>query len=131
MKKEKWREYWLSSINRFTSYSFQREYWLSSNYHWSFTECMNDYFDDILSDLDYNHYLKIEWISLKEYEIIINWHSELNSYKSPKNNDKNDSEILKDDNWLKLLEKGKIVKKKLNQIISNKEKKFLNEIITQ
>ena len=130
MTKEMWREKWLDSINELTDLNLQEKSWLNENLkspHWSFTEFMCCYFDDLHLDLNYEDYIKADWITENEYEIIKYWHTKLNQYLSPNENEWVDNLILKDEKWLEILKIGEIAKQNLSKILNENEKLILNK----
>jgi len=127
--KNKWRELWLDSINELTTLELQEKTWLrkiiiSESPHWSFTEFICCYFDDLLY-YEYPYFVKKGWISDKEYDTLKEWHNELEEYQTPKRYNGNDKIILKDKNWLRLMEKGIKTKQRLIDLVPDHEKKYL------
>lgn len=129
MTKEIWRQKWLDSINELTSIDLQKQSWLdnsNTNPHWTFVEFMSCYFDDLFfDDSYYEHYIDIEWVSRQEYEIIKDWHTLLDKYDAPKNDDYDHKSILADNHWLEIVKLGVVAKNKLAQILNPNEKKYL------
>jgi hypothetical protein len=126
--KEIWRERWLTSINELTDIELQKKSWLdfsNKNPHWSFVEFNCVYFDEILADFDYAHYLEIRWINSNEYDIIYSWHDELDKYFAPDGDHYNHEIILKDKNWLDIVKLGLKTKKTLINILKLKEREIL------
>jgi hypothetical protein len=128
-EKKEWRELWLNSINELTTLELQEKSWLrkiiiTESPHWSFIEFRSCYFDDLLY-YDYSHFIKTEWITQTEYNIIQDWHKELKKYESPKKNDYNHKAILRDENWRKIIRKGEKVRENLKKIILENEKELL------
>jgi len=132
MTKEIWRQRWLESINKLTSYALQKNSWTTfpdKNYHRSFVDFVNCYFEDVLFGFDYQFYIGAKYITPKEYEIIIDWHNELNNYVPPNGNDFDNLAIFSDKKWLSILFKGLYAKQKLLSAIPESEKANLEEII--
>ena len=130
--KNNWRPRWLSSINELTSLDLQKKSWLDTkvrNPHWSFIEFMCKYFDDLALDDNYKDPLQRGLLTSQEFEIIKEWHEELNNYNSPDNDDSNDDAILKDPAWVKILQIGLIAKSELAKTLSGFEKEILTEEI--
>lgn len=124
--REMWRQRWLDSINELTSLDLQNKTWLdkeNTNPHWSFVEFRCCYFDDLLCDYDYKYYIETDWITKEEYEIIKEWHNELDNYKAP--NDYDHTTILNDKKWLNILNMGVEAKYKLLKILPEVEKEIL------
>ncbi|HZK98098.1 MAG TPA: hypothetical protein VFC67_28100 [Prolixibacteraceae bacterium] len=131
MTKEIWRQSWLESINKLTSYALQKNCWKtfpSGSYQWSFVDFVNYYFKDVLFGFDYQFYAGAKYITQKEYEIIIDWHTELNNYIPPNGNDFDNLAIFSDRKWLSILFKGMFAKQTLISAIPEYEKEFLEEI---
>ncbi len=127
LTRELWRENWLSSVNELTSLDLQLHSWLDNkqpNPHWSYVEFVNCYFDTVA--YPYQWYLDKNWISPEEYEIICDWHESLNNYQEPK---WCHEVILKDENWLSIVEKGAKAKDELSQLLNSHEREILLEDI--
>ena len=130
MKKELWRNRWLSCINELTSLKLQKDSWLDKtnlNSHWSFVEFICSYFDDLGVDNNYDYQLKNDWISKNEFEKIKDWHELLDKYESPNNDDSNHKSILKDENWLAIVEEGLKTISELKKSLNKKEIEVLTE----
>jgi len=125
-----WRERWLRSINELTSLELQRKSWLNkahTNPHWSFIEFTCCYFDDLVIDDNYNYQLDKGWISNLEYELIKDWHIELDNYNAPNNDVYDNKSILNDPKWLEILEIGIKAKEELAKTLDETERDFLIE----
>ena len=132
MEKDKWRERWLSCLNKLTSFELQQKSWVdksNTNQHWSFVEFICSYFDDLGIGNKYENQLKENWITKKEFETIQKWHELLHKYDSPNNDDYDDVEILNDKRWQIIVEKGQKAKTELSKILNNSEKQILVEKI--
>lgn len=90
---------------------------------------MCSYFDDLVIDDNYKYPLDKGWMTFQEYEIIKDWHEELDKYNSPKNDDYDDEAILNDPKWLDILKIGVNTKCKLAESLSEIEKQILTEEI--
>jgi len=131
LTKEIWRQSWLESINNLTSYALQKNCWITipnGNYHWSFVNFVNSYFKDVLFGSDYQFYIGVKFITQKEYEIIMDWHTDLNNYIPPNGNNFDNLAIFSDKKWLSILFKGIYAKQKLISAIAEGEKRNLEEI---
>ena len=136
MTKEIWRENWLNSINELTDLNVQKQSLLNEKLkspHWSFTEFMCSYFDDLFGDFNYEHYVSENWITENEYLIIKDWHNKLDKYESPNENEWADNLILNDEKWLNILEIGEVANRNLSKILNANEnlilkKNLINEI---
>jgi len=129
-KKNMWRERWLRSVNELTSLELQRKSWLDkthTNPHWSFIEFMCCYFDDLVIDDKYKYQLDKGWISNLEYELIEDWHIELDNYNAPNNDDYDNEAILNDPKWLEILEIGIKAKVELAKTLDETERDFLTK----
>lgn len=125
-----WRERWLRSVNELTSLELQRKSWLDkthTNPHWSFIEFMCCYFDDLVIDDKYKYQLDKGWISNLEYELIEDWHIELDNYNAPNNDDYDNEAILNDPKWLEILEIGIKAKVELAKTLDETERDFLTK----
>jgi len=74
MTKEIWRQIWLESNYKLTSFALQKNCWITipnGNNHASYDDFVNCYFKDVLFGFDYQFYIDSKFITLKEYEIII------------------------------------------------------------
>jgi len=130
--KDLWREKWLNCINEFTSLDLQKKSWLDrtqSNPHWSFVEFMCSYFDDLAIDDNYKYQLDKGWISKPEFEIIKDWHEELDKYDSPSNDDYDGEAILNDAKWLEIVQNGVDARNELAKKLNEKERQILTEEI--
>ena len=130
--RDNWRERWLGSINELTSLDLQKQSWLDTthtNPHWSFLEFMSCYFDDLVVDDNYKHPLDKGYVTIQEYETIMDWHEALDKYDSPKNDVYDNEAILNDPKWLDILNIGINVRNKLAESLSETEKQFLTEKI--
>lgn len=128
MTKERWRSWWLDSINELTSIELQKKSWLdkeNTNPHWSFIEFISCYFDELSIDDNYEKEITEGWISKEEYNAIKDWHELLNKYNPPKNENYNHEAILEDENWKQVVKKGIKAKEKLKKILSEKEASIL------
>lgn len=126
--KDEWREQWLLSIYELTDYDYQEKTWLdkfNTNPHFSFTEFMCFYFDDILCDIPYVIYVRDGWVTEKELEIILYWHTKLNMYQSPGNRDSDSGAVLNDPIWKDLVKQGSKTRSSLIEIVSEHEKVIL------
>ena len=84
LNKDVWRKAWLNSIFELTTYNLQARTWLDSNntnLHYTFEEFMCCYFDDLLNNIPYEEYIKMGWVSEKEYQTLREWHSRLDNYQ--------------------------------------------------
>ncbi len=128
MERKHWRERWLNAISELTSLCLQQKAWLDQhkkNPHWSFAEFMCCYFDDILADQSYGHYIDIGWVLPEEAAILKNWHEDLDKYQSPGNDDFNNEAILNDKKWLEVVKKGVEAKQKLGALLGKEESRIL------
>jgi len=89
---------------------------------------VNSYFKDVLFGSDYQFYIGVKFITQKEYEIIMDWHTDLNNYIPPNGNNFDNLAIFSDKKWLSILFKGIYAKQKLISAIAEGEKRNLEEI---
>ena len=123
-----WRNQWLLAIFELTSIEYQKKTWLdlaNTNPHYSFTEFMCFYFDDLLVDIPYPDYVRNGWVNEEEYLIIKKWHELLDNYDAPKNQGAENTAVINDPKWNEIVECGKAVRFKLISIISEEEKAIL------
>lgn len=127
-----WRDRWLDSINELTSLRLQQESWLDnshSNPHWSFVEFMCCYFDDLSIDKNYEDLIASGYVSQQEFEIINQWHEDLNNYDSPNNDDYDNQAILNDSKWLDIVKLGELTKNILAEVLNSDERQILMQEI--
>jgi hypothetical protein len=132
LTREIWRQWWLSSINELTSLELQKRSWLDrhqTNPHWSFVEFMCCYFNDLLCDLSYSHYIENGWVSIQEYETLRGWHEALKQYQPPRDDYYDTDAILADGKWLEIVKAGEVSKLELAGILNDEESKILTENI--
>ena len=127
--KKMWRQRWLDSISELTSLELQQNSWLdpqNRSPHWSFVEFMCCYFDDLLGDHDYQHYIDKEWVMKDEYAAIKEWHTWLKGYEPPKGDPYDHKVILDDKKWQEITAYGEQAKKKLTWLLPTEEKEILD-----
>lgn len=114
--RELWRVRWKASIEELTSLEHQRKTWLDlaeASVHYFFVEFMCCYFDDLLCGLSYSQLVENGYVSEQEKAILIEWHTALDNYNSPQNNDYDDAAILNDPEWLRIVDLGAVAWKNL------------------
>jgi hypothetical protein len=127
-----WRQQWLSSLNELTDLELQRQSWLdcsNTNQHWSFSEFMCTYFDDLCTGNDYSYPLQKGWITKEEYNMISGWHAQLNAYTAPNDDDSNDQTVLTDPRWIEIAKLGRQMKIQLAQVLPRSESQILLRVI--
>lgn len=130
MDKKYWRIEWLKSLNELSSTKLQQTSWLNekeTNPHYSFIEFINQYFNDLFIDNNYEYQIEKKWISKKEFSIINCWHINLSNYNSPQNKDYDHLSILNDKNWIKLVDQINSIKPELSKELSTSEQLILNK----
>jgi hypothetical protein len=128
LNKDTWRKAWLNSIYELTTYNLQERTWLdrnNTNPHYTFGEFLCSYFDDLLNDIPYEEYIKMCWVSDKEYQILKEWHSRLDEYQSPGNNDFDPIAVLNDPLWKDIVKQGESTRLKLLEVLADDEKEIL------
>lgn len=128
MKKKLWRESWLGLVGELTSLELQKNSKINitrGNAHRSFYNAVNVYFNDLLFGFDYEFYIKENYITQAEYEIIKDWHNELDKYILSIGENPSLTTLLLNKDWLSILHHGVIVKHKLKRMIPEYEKKHL------
>jgi hypothetical protein len=111
-----WRVRWKSSIEELTSLDHQRKTWLDAakpSVHYTFVEFMCCYFDDLLCGMNYDQLYEDGYVSEQEKDALIEWHTALNGYNSPQNNDYDDAAILNDPEWIRIVTLGAMAWKRL------------------
>ena len=58
---------------------------------------------------------------------IKDWHLKLDKYDPPNDDDHNREEILKDENWLKIVEEGFAMRTRLEKFLNNTKREILNQ----
>ena len=114
--REMWRVRWKSSIEELTSIEHQRKTWLDAakpSVHYTYVESMCCYFDDLLCGLSYNQLVENDYMGEQEKAALIEWHTALDGYNSPQNDDYDDDAILKDPEWIRIAGLGEAAWKKL------------------
>ncbi len=80
-------------------------------------------------DDNYKYQFDNAWLTNQEFDIIKDWHHNLDKYDSPKNDDYDHVAILENAKWLDIIKRGQIMKSKLIGVLNEIEKKILtNEI---
>ena len=111
-----WRVRWKSSIEELTSLEHQRKTWLDAekpSVHYTFLEFNCCYFDDLLCGLSYSQLVENGYVSEQEKAAVIEWHTALDGYNSPGNNDYDDAAILNDPEWIRIAALGAVAWKNL------------------
>ena len=123
--RELWRVRWKASIEELTSLEHQCETWLNASepsVHYFFVEFMCCYFDDLLCGMSYSQLVESGYVSEQEKVILIEWHTALDNYNSPQNNDYDDAAILNDPKWIQIAALGAVARVNLQLLESNKER---------
>ena len=129
MKKEIWRYSWLESIHNLTSFKLQSNIIVNmanGTSHWSFDILVNNYIDNVFLGFDYPYYTdELNYLSPEEFEIIKDWHNELEDYILLIGDDSVETVNLRDKLLISFLQNGKLVKQKLLAILPEAEKQYL------
>lgn len=126
--KQNWRENWLLCINRLTSFDLQIKMWLDqagNNPHWSYSEFMSCYIDDLDIDDDYASAMQYKLITPDEFRLIRIWHEALRNYGNTIKDVYDHQAILEDPKWLGIVNLGLNQKIKLAEIVSVAERSYL------
>ena len=126
--KQNWRENWLLCINRLTSFDLQIKMWLDqsgNNPHWSYSEFMCCYIDDLDIDDDYASAMQDKLITPDEFRLIRIWHEALRNYSNTIKDVYDHQAILEDPKWLGIVNLGLNQKIKLAEIVSVAERSYL------
>ncbi|KXX66800.1 hypothetical protein [Flammeovirga sp. SJP92] len=128
--KRNWRLRWLGELFLMTHLEYQKDLWVNRKYPneigW-FSENIYRYFDDLYLDDNYQCQIKDGIISQLEFESIQDFHFALEKFVEMTNKPEqkfNETEIFKNEYWLKICEIGKKSWTRLKQIISDE-----NELI--
>lgn len=129
MKKEIWRQSWLESIHKLTSFKLQNNIIVNMGNgvsYWPFDILVNNYIDKVLLGFDYQYYTdKMNYLSSEEYEIIKDWHNELEDYILLIGDESDETVILRDRILISFLQNGKLAKQKLLAVLPESEKQYL------
>jgi len=129
MKKEIWRHSWLESIHKLTSFKLQNNIIVNMGNgvsYWPFDILVNNYIDKVLLGFDYQYYTdKMNYLSSEEYEIIKDWHNELEDYILLIGDESDETVILRDRLLISFLQNGKLAKQKLLAVLPESEKQYL------
>ena len=111
-----WRMRWKASVEELTSLEHQLKTWLDAekpSVHYTYLEFMCCYFDDLLCGLSYSQLVENGYVSEQEKTTIIEWHTALDDYDSPRNDDYDDVAILNDPEWIRIAALGAVAWGKL------------------
>jgi len=129
MKKEIWRQSWLESIHKLTSFKLQNNIIVNMGNgvsYWPFDILVNNYIDKVLLGFDYQYYTdEMNFLSPEEYEIIKDWHNELEDYILLIGDESDETVILRDRILISFLQNGKLAKQKLLAVLPESEKQYL------
>ena len=129
MKKEIWRQSWLESIHKLTSFKLQNNIIVNMGNgvsYWPFDILVNNYIDKVFLGFDYQYYTdKMNYLSSEEYEIIKDWHNELEDYILLIGDESDETVILRDRLLISFLQNGKLAKQKLLAVLPESEKQYL------
>jgi len=129
MKKEIWRHSWLESIHKLTSFKLQNNIIVNMGNgvsYWPFDILVNNYIDKVLLGFDYQYYTdEMNFLSPEEYEIIKDWHNELEDYILLIGDESDETVILRDRILISFLQNGKLAKQKLLAVLPESEKQYL------
>jgi len=129
MTKENWRQSWLESIHELTSFKLQKNSSANvanDNIYWLFDKMVNNYIDKVLFGFDYQFYTEeMNYLSREEFEIIKEWHNELEDYILLIGDDSEETVIVRDKIMISFLHNGKLAKQQLIAILPEAEKHYL------
>ncbi len=127
--KQRWRLYWINTIFEFANINWQEISWVQSQTS-SFDECMSAYFDILALDDAYEKAVKYANVSQEEADHAKKFHKLAVFYMEP---DEDVQEILKDEEWLKVVDAAKkfweylkenVTSQREIDLMNNLEKKF-------
>lgn len=131
ISKDTWRAKWLKCISELSAFELQRKKWLKpdGNLHWSFTEFMNSYFDDLPlnNDRNYSDYIELGFVTQEEYNVLKEWHTKLENYQPPNSEDWNNVAVLNDPKWKTIVALGLEVKSELATLVNPQERGYLQD----
>ena len=107
---------WKSSIEELTSLEHQLKTWLDAekpSVHYTYVEFMCCYFDDLLCGMSYSQLVENGYVNEQEKTAVIEWHTALDDYNSPRNDDYDDVAILNDPEWIRIAASGAVAWKQL------------------
>ncbi len=126
-----WRRSWLQSIAEFADYALQRQSWFGgpdyNSPHWSFSEWMCCYFDDLSLSSGYTGVIEDGLVSRKEANAVHEFHAVADAYKAPDGDDHNHSAILSDPAWLRVVSLADAARGQLLEIITEPSERALLE----
>ena len=94
--------------------------------YWPFDILVNNYIDKVFLGFDYQYYTdKMNYLSSEEYEIIKDWHNELEDYILLIGDESDETVILRDRLLISFLQNGKLAKQKLLAVLPESEKQYL------
>lgn len=125
--KKNWRFRWLSNLFLFAHLEYQKILWIDGNIPnevgW-FSEDVCKYFDDLFLDDDYVYQVKSSFITQEELDSILEFHKVFREYVDFTNTLEpyfDDTQILDDENWLKVVKICKTSWHNLKKVITNPE----------
>ena len=94
--------------------------------YWPFDILVNNYIDKVLLGFDYQYYTdEMNFLSPEEYEIIKDWHNELEDYILLIGDESDETVIQRDRILISFLQNGKLAKQKLLAVLPESEKQYL------
>ncbi len=130
--RHRWRSRWLGAIQEFADFEMQQSAWLDpaqANPHFSFIECMNCYFDDLLlneSDGGYKQRVNEGYVSADEAAIVSAFHALAEAYNSPKGDDYDNYAVLCDPDWLRIVVAAQAAQASLaSSLMDDQERRWL------
>ena len=125
-----WRLNWLRAISDAADVDMQRATWLNpenGNPHFSFTECVSCYFDDLRLGSGYNAAVNGGLVTEQEAVLASNFHTAFNRYVEV-NSDQSDESVLADPKWLVVVREAAMLKRKLlDYLLAGDERTVLSE----
>ena len=121
----KWRANWLGSIEEIANLEMQRAIWLnlkSGNPHYTFVEYVCCYFDGLVLNENEGGYparIAEGLLSVEEAHTVANFHTLLDQYRAPRDNDLDHEAILADKGWRKVVEAAQDARVRLATLIND------------
>ena len=124
--KQRWRLYWIHCIFEFSNTRLQEMSWIQGEeaawpdgevWSSSFDECISAYFDNLALDDAYEKALIWANVSQKEVDNAKDFHTLAVFYMEPS---ADPLDILKDEEWLEVVESAKVFWKYLKESVTSK-----------
>ena len=116
---------WIECLYELSHLEYQKNLWIEAKYEGlvgDFWESICTYFNDINLEEGYRTWIEQGLISNQEFEIVREFHQNLDEYVEQTNKENlSDLEILKDSRWHAIVAKAKNVWERMKNEVSTKE----------